>query len=136
MTHAGIVQLETVNHLCRQKVWNEAVRKGILTAKELDTVESALNLCQRATCETWIEEAKNQMALGKIRTDCFLANASLFQASILAYNTLLQWEKGVAEMGTQNDQSLFNTPGRETVDWQQKTGTAYIAKYLIMRRKE
>ncbi len=43
---------------------------------------------QRATYETWIEEAKNQMALGKIRTDCFLANAYLFQASILAYSTL------------------------------------------------
>ncbi len=43
---------------------------------------------ERATCETWIEEAKGQMGLGKMRTDSFLANAALFQCAVLAYNTL------------------------------------------------
>lgn len=43
---------------------------------------------QRATCETWIEEAKNQTALAHIKTDNFLANSALFQSAILAYNTL------------------------------------------------
>ena len=45
---------------------------------------------ERATCETWIEEAKNQMGLAHLKTDTFLANAALFQCAILAYNTL-QW---------------------------------------------
>ena len=43
---------------------------------------------KRATSETWIEEAKNQSALGIIRTNDFLANAVLFQAAVLAYNTM------------------------------------------------
>ena len=43
---------------------------------------------ERATCETWIEEAKSQMGLGKIRTDQFLANAALFHCAVLAYNTV------------------------------------------------
>jgi hypothetical protein len=41
---------------------------------------------ERATCETWIEEAKNQMALSHIKTDSFIANAALFQCAILGYN--------------------------------------------------
>ena len=59
---------------------------------------------ERATSETWIEEAKNQMALSHIKTDSFIANAALFQCAVLAYNTvkwmalltgdatLLRWE--------------------------------------------
>jgi len=43
---------------------------------------------KRATCETWIEEAKNQMALAHIKTDDFRANSVLFQSAILAYNTV------------------------------------------------
>jgi hypothetical protein len=43
---------------------------------------------QRATCETWIEEAKNQTALAHIKTDDFWANSVLFQSAILAYNTI------------------------------------------------
>lgn len=43
---------------------------------------------KRATSETWIEEAKSQLGLAHLKTDCFLANAALFQAAILAYNTL------------------------------------------------
>ena len=43
---------------------------------------------QRATSETWIEEAKHQMGLAHLKTDHFLANAALFQCAVLAYNTL------------------------------------------------
>jgi hypothetical protein len=43
---------------------------------------------ERATCETWIDEGKNQMALAHIKTDNFIANAALFQCAILAYNTV------------------------------------------------
>jgi hypothetical protein len=43
---------------------------------------------ERATCETWIEEAKGQMGLGHLRTASFLANAALFHCAVLAYNTL------------------------------------------------
>lgn len=43
---------------------------------------------ERATSETWIEEAKSQMGLAHFKTNSFLANAALFQSVILAYNTL------------------------------------------------
>ena len=39
---------------------------------------------QRASSETWIEEAKNQSALAHIKTADFWANSALFQAAILA----------------------------------------------------
>lgn len=42
----------------------------------------------RATCETWIEESKNQMALGQIKMDDFWGSSALFQCAILAYNTV------------------------------------------------
>jgi hypothetical protein len=43
---------------------------------------------ERATCETWIEEAKGPMGRGPLRTASFLANAALFHCAVLAYNTL------------------------------------------------
>lgn len=43
---------------------------------------------KRATSETWIEEAKNQIALAHIKTDDFLANSAIFQCSIMAYNSV------------------------------------------------
>ena len=42
---------------------------------------------KRATCETFIDEAKNQCPLCKIRTNSFLANSALFQAAVITYNT-------------------------------------------------
>lgn len=45
---------------------------------------------QRATCETWIEECKNQTALVGITTKSFWANSTLFQAAVLSYN-LFRW---------------------------------------------
>ena len=43
---------------------------------------------QKATDETWIEESKNQTSPAHIKTADFWANSALFQAAILAYNTL------------------------------------------------
>ncbi|MDQ7059264.1 MAG: hypothetical protein Q9N62_13005 [Ghiorsea sp.] len=43
---------------------------------------------ERATCETWIDEAKNQMGMAHIKTKDFLASSALFQCAVLAYNTV------------------------------------------------
>ncbi len=61
-----------------------------VTTESLTPWEAHTRYGQRATCETWIEEAKNQMGLGQIRTSDFLANAALFQCAVLAYN-VLRW---------------------------------------------
>lgn len=59
---------------------------------------------KRATCETWLDEAKNQMGMGHIKTQDFAASSLIFQCAVLAYNTvrwmallsgneqLLRWE--------------------------------------------
>ena len=59
---------------------------------------------QRATCETWIEEGKNQVALGSIKSNSFIASSIFYQITVLAYNTfryiglvsgnkkIIQWE--------------------------------------------
>lgn len=41
---------------------------------------------ERATCETWIEEGKNQVALANIKINSFEASSILFQCSVIAYN--------------------------------------------------
>jgi hypothetical protein len=43
---------------------------------------------QRATCETWLDEAKNQMGLAHIKSHDFMASSLLFQCAVLAYNTV------------------------------------------------
>lgn len=42
---------------------------------------------ERATCETWIEESKNQVALANIKMNSFEGSSILFQCSVIAYNT-------------------------------------------------
>ncbi len=59
-----------------------------MTTEALTPWQTHRKYGERATCETWIEEAKSQMGLGKIRTDQFLANAALFHCAVLAYNTV------------------------------------------------
>ena len=49
-----------------------------VTTEPLTPWEAHTRYGQRATCETWIEEAKNQMGLGQIRTSDVLANAAVF----------------------------------------------------------
>ncbi|MFQ5640690.1 MAG: IS1380 family transposase [bacterium] len=59
-----------------------------VTTEDLTPWQAHKKYGKRATCETWIEEAKNQMALAHIKTNSFLANDALFQSTILAYNTI------------------------------------------------
>lgn len=59
-----------------------------VTTESLTPWQTHKKYGERATCETWIEEAKGQMGMGKIRTASFLANAALFHCAVLAYNTL------------------------------------------------
>jgi len=61
-----------------------------VTSEPLTPWQAHKTYGQRATCETWIEEAKNQMGLGHLKTADFLANAVLFQSAIIAYNTVRQ----------------------------------------------
>jgi hypothetical protein len=61
-----------------------------VTTEMLSPYEVHRKYGERATCETWIEECKNQMRAGNIRTSEFLANAVLFQCAVLAYN-ILKW---------------------------------------------
>jgi hypothetical protein len=58
-----------------------------VTTEDLTPWQAHKTYGQRATSETWIDEAKNQMGLAHIKTDTFLANAALFQCAIVAYNT-------------------------------------------------
>jgi len=59
-----------------------------VTTETLSPWQTHKTYGQRATSETWIDEAKNQMALAHLKTDTFLANAAIFQCAILAYNTV------------------------------------------------
>jgi len=78
---------------------------GYVTTEVLTPWQTHKKYGERATCETWIEEAKGQMGMGKIRTSSFLANAALFHCAVLAYNTLRwmahhEWQPGASAMGT------------------------------------
>ena len=55
---------------------------------ELAPWQAHKQYARRATSETWVEEAKNQSALSHIKSAVFWDNSVLFQAAILAYNTL------------------------------------------------
>lgn len=59
-----------------------------VTTESLSPWHAHCTYGDRATSETWIEEAKSQMGLAHLKTGEFLANAALFQSAILAYNTL------------------------------------------------
>ncbi len=58
-----------------------------VTTEPLSPWQAHRTYGERATSETWIEEAKNQMGLAHLKTHHFLANAALFQCAVLAYNT-------------------------------------------------
>ena len=61
-----------------------------VTTEALNPWDTHKEYGKRATCETWIEESKNQIGMGHIRTSEFLANAALFQCAVLAYN-VVRW---------------------------------------------
>jgi len=59
-----------------------------VTTEKLTPWQTHKKYGERATCETWIDEAKNQMGMAHIKTKDFLASAALFQCAVLAYNTV------------------------------------------------
>lgn len=59
-----------------------------VTTENLTPWQTHKKYGERATCETWIDEAKNQMGMAHIKTKEFLASAALFQCAVLAYNTV------------------------------------------------
>lgn len=59
-----------------------------VTTENLTPWQTHKKYGERATCETWIDEAKNQMGMAHIKTNSFLASAALFQCAVLAYNTV------------------------------------------------
>jgi len=61
-----------------------------VTTEALNPWDTHKEYGKRATCETWIEESKNQIGMEHIRTSEFLANAALFQCAVLAYN-VVRW---------------------------------------------
>ena len=98
-----------------------------VTTEELTPWQAHKEYGKRATCETWIDEAKNQMGLAHIKTDDFLANAMLFQCAILAYNTvrwmalcshdrqLRKWEVGTIRIFLIRVAGKLITGGRQLV---------------------
>lgn len=69
---------------------------------------------KRATCETWIEESKNQMALAHIKTDSFIANAIIFQCAVLAYN-IVRWMAALSN-------------NRRLMRWEAKTIRCFVIR--------
>lgn len=73
----------------QKKLWEEKEYEYFcyVTTEKYSPWECHKTYGKRATSETWIDEAKNQMGLGKVRTADFWANSALFQCAIIAYNS-------------------------------------------------
>ncbi|KJU87540.1 transposase, partial [Candidatus Magnetobacterium bavaricum] len=85
----------------------------VTTDESLTPLQTHHKYGERATCETWIDECKNQMKACNIRTKDFFANAALFQCSILAYN-IIKWMALLA--------------GGKVRHWEVKTIRLYIVR--------
>jgi len=59
-----------------------------VTTERLTPWQAHKSYGERATCETWLDEAKNQMGLAHIKSRDFTASSLAFQCAVLAYNTL------------------------------------------------
>jgi hypothetical protein len=59
-----------------------------VTTERLTPWQAHKTYGQRATCETWLDEAKNQMSMANVKSNDFMASSMLFQCAVLAYNTL------------------------------------------------
>jgi len=73
---AKLLNLKAYDYLC------------YVTTENITPWQTHKKYGERATCETWIDEAKNQMGLAHVKTKDFLASAALFQSAIIAYNTV------------------------------------------------
>lgn len=71
-------------------LWNEPVYDYFcyVTTERLMPWQAHTTYGKRATCETWLDEAKNQMGLAQIKSHDFMASSLLFQCAVLAYNTV------------------------------------------------
>jgi len=74
----------------QQSLLNEPVYDYFcyVTTERLTPWQAHTTYGQRATCETWLDEAKNQMGLAHIKSHDFMASSLLFQCAVLAYNTV------------------------------------------------
>jgi hypothetical protein len=59
-----------------------------VTTERLTPWQAHKKYGERATCETWLDEAKNQMGMAHIKSQNFVASSLLFQCAVLAYNTV------------------------------------------------
>ena len=59
-----------------------------VTTERLSPWQAHKSYGERATCETWLDEAKNQMAMAHIKSGDFVASSLIFQCAVLAYNTI------------------------------------------------
>jgi hypothetical protein len=59
-----------------------------VTTERLTPWQAHKRYGERATCETWLDEAKNQMAMAHIKSGNFVASSLIFQCAVLAYNTI------------------------------------------------
>ena len=74
----------------QKSLFNESVYDYFcyVTTERLTPWQTHKTYGQRATCETWLDEAKNQMSLANVKSNDFMASSMLFQCAVLAYNTL------------------------------------------------
>jgi hypothetical protein len=59
-----------------------------VTSEDMSCRRAHTQYGRRATCETWIDEAKNQMPLAHLKMDDFWGSSALFQCAVMAYNTI------------------------------------------------
>jgi hypothetical protein len=59
-----------------------------VTTERLTPWQTHKTYGERATCETWLDEAKNQMGMAHIKSHDFMASSLLFQCAVMAYNTV------------------------------------------------
>jgi len=59
-----------------------------VTSERLTPWQAHKRYGERATCETWLDEAKNQMGMAHIKSRDFAASSLIFQCAVLAYNTI------------------------------------------------
>ena len=59
-----------------------------VTTERLTPWQAHKRYGERATCETWLDEAKNQMGMAHIKSGDFAASSLIFQCAVLAYNTI------------------------------------------------
>jgi len=59
-----------------------------VTSERLTPWQAHKRYGERATCETWLDEAKNQMGMAHIKSSDFASSSLIFQCAVLAYNTI------------------------------------------------